>query len=180
MYREDMFPKSSGYWEYRKLKKSEEKEEHLMKKKAIKSGLLGIPAGIAIGYVITILISLGWGDGYYYPCVPTLVDNVGSEIGAVVIQTILCALIGCVYGAASVIWDIEEWSLTKQTVICFLIYSLSMLPCAYAVEWMEHSVSGVLIYFGIFCAIFVMIWAAQYLGWKYRINKINRKIALDK
>lgn len=151
-----------------------------MKKKAIKSGLLGIPVGIAIGYVITILISLGWGDGYYYPCVPTLIECAGSEIGAVAIQTVLCALLGLAYGAASVIWEIEEWSLAKQTTVCFFIYSLSMLPIAYAAGWMEHSISGVLIYFGIFCAIFAIIWAAQYLGWKYRINKINRKIALDK
>lgn len=151
-----------------------------MKKKAIERGLLGIPIGIAISYVITILISLGWGDGSYYPCVPALIESAGSEIGAVLIQTVLGALLGLVYGAASVIWEMEEWSLAKQTVVCFLIYSVSMLPIAYAANWMEHSLSGVLVYFGIFCAIFVIIWISQYLGWKHRIKKINHKISLDK
>ena len=151
-----------------------------MKKKAIKMGLLGIPIGIAISYLITILISIGWGNGEYYPCVPELVGSTGSEINAVTIRTALSALIGAVYGAASVIWGIEEWSLAKQTVVCFLVYSVSMLPTAYIANWMEHSISGVLGYFGIFCAIFIFIWASQYLGWKYRIKKINQKISLDK
>ena len=36
-----------------------------MKKKMILRGLLGIPVGIALGFVITVLISACMGDGLY-------------------------------------------------------------------------------------------------------------------
>ena len=36
-----------------------------MKKKLLLRGALGFPIGIAIGYVITICISLMWAGGYY-------------------------------------------------------------------------------------------------------------------
>jgi hypothetical protein len=65
-----------------------------MKKKVLLRGLFGIPTGIAIGYVITVMMSAFWGDGSYYPCVPAFVDAMGSEIRAVVVQTVLCGLVG--------------------------------------------------------------------------------------
>ena len=47
---------------------------------------------------------------------------------------------------------------------------------AYICEWMEHSVKGVLSYFGIFFAIFVVVWIVQYLIWKVRVSKIKEGI----
>ena len=37
-----------------------------MKKQIIKRGLFGLPVGIAIGFVIPLLISAAVGDGNYY------------------------------------------------------------------------------------------------------------------
>ena len=73
-----------------------------MKKKVLQRGLFGIPTGIAIGYVITVMMSAFWGDGSYYPCVPAFVDAMGSEIRAVGVQTGGCGLVGMVYAAGSV------------------------------------------------------------------------------
>lgn len=147
-----------------------------MKKKMFLSGLLGFPIGIAIGYVITILTSLGWGDGGYYPCVPELADALGSEINAVAVQAVLCGVIGAAFAASSVIWEIEEWSIAKQTGIYFAIVSMVMLPIAYFMGWMEHTVTGFLSYFGIFTGIFVVLWVTQYFSWKNKIKKINSKM----
>ncbi len=38
-----------------------------MKKKIFLRGLLGFPIGITIGYLITIFISLIWGQNHYSP-----------------------------------------------------------------------------------------------------------------
>lgn len=78
-------------------------------------GLLGFPLGIAIGYVITIIISLIWAHGYYSPVIPDLIDYVGSEIYAVILQTFLCGVMGSGFAMASMIWEHEEWSIAKQT-----------------------------------------------------------------
>lgn len=177
MFRGAMFQKSKKYWEYEGAGISlAERKGIMMKKKAFLRGLLGFPLGLALGYMITIAISLLLADGYYSPCVPALIDAAGSEIGAVLLQAVLSGLLGAGFGAASVIWEIEAWGLVKQTGIYFLIGSVLMLPVAYVNYWMEHSVQGVLSYFGIFAAIFVVIWIVQYAVNKRRVGKMNETL----
>lgn len=146
-----------------------------MKKAVVLRGLLGIPIGITMGYLITIFISLAAGYGDYAPCVPELAEELGSEIYAVALQAALCALLGAAFGAASMIWEIDAWSLMKQSGIYFLVISLAMLPVAYLTRWMEHTVKGFLIYFGIFLGIAVGIWIVQYLFWWGKIRRMREK-----
>ena len=147
-----------------------------MKKKIILRGILGIPIGITIGYLITIFISLGLANGYYSPCVPELISMMGSEIRAVIVQSVFSGILGAGFAASSVRWEIDHWSLVKQTGIYFAIASLLMLPIAYLAYWMEHSVVGFLSYFGIFILIFAMIWAIQFAIGKYNVKKMNEKL----
>lgn len=151
-----------------------------MKKKVLLRGLIGFPVGISIGYLITILISLIWGKGYYSPCVPELAVIMGSEIKAVMLQAFLCGLLGIGFGSASVIWEIEEWGLVKQTGIYFLIISLVMLPVAYFTYWMEHSIKGFFIYFGIFALIFLVIWIFQFVIGRINVKRLNDNLFKSK
>lgn len=147
-----------------------------MKKKMIKRSLLGFPLGITMGYLITILISLVWANGYYSPCVPELISIMGNEINAVILQTILCGILGVGFAASSVIWEIDSWSIVKQTGIYFSIISVMMLPIAYFAYWMEHSGVGFLIYFGIFVLIFAVIWIIQFVIGKHNVRRMNENL----
>lgn len=139
-------------------------------------GALGIPVGITIGTVISILVSLVWGQGCYSPCEPELVRAMGNEINAVILQTVLCGLLGAAFGAGSVIWRMENWSLIKQTGIYFLIAAAAMLPMAYFLYWMEHSVRGFFSYTGIFVGLFVLIWLIEYAVGRRVVAKMNAKL----
>ena len=167
MFPDGMLLKSNNYWDYEVVK---------MKKKIILRGLFGLPVGIAIGFVITLLISICIGDGSFYPVTPELIKTTGNELNAVVLQTILCAILGVEFAMASVIWEIDSWSLAKQSGVYFLIISVVMLPIAYFANWMKHSITGVLSYVGIFVMIFAAVWISQYLLWKRRIKKMNARI----
>lgn len=145
-------------------------------KNVLLRGALGIPIGIAAGYVITICISLVWGQGYYSPCVPELIDLMGNEIYAVILQAVLCGILGGAFGASSVVWEMENWSIVKQTGIYFLITASAMMPVAYFSHWMEHSIRGFLSYFGIFTVIFIFIWLIQYLIVRRSVKKLNSKL----
>lgn len=147
-----------------------------MKKKIIIRSLLGFPIGIAIGYLFTILISLVWANGYYSPCVPELISVMGNEINAVILQAALCGILGAGFSASSVIWEMDNWSIVKQTGIYFSIVSVIMLPVAYFAFWMEHNVIGFLIYFGIFILIFAIIWLTQFVVGKLNVKKLNEKL----
>ena len=147
-----------------------------MKKKAFLRGLLGFPLGIAIGHIISVLGSLFWANGTFEPCVPSLIASVGNEINAVILQTLLCGVIGASFAASSVVWEFENWSIAKQTGFYFLINAVFMLPTAYFLNWMEHSLMGFLVYFGIFTLYFAIIWLIQYFVWKHTLKKMNAKL----
>lgn len=147
-----------------------------MKKKAILRGLLGFPVGIAIGHIISVLSSLIFGNGAFDPCSPDLISYAGNEINAVILQTILCGVVGVSFSASSVVWEAEGWSMAKQTGVYFLVNTLVMLPTAYLLNWMEHSVGGFFYYFGIFTLYFSIIWAIQYFAWRIAVKKMNEKL----
>ena len=151
-----------------------------MKKEFVLRVFVGLLGGIVISYLITIGISLAIGDGSYYPCVPSLIERFGTEVTAIIMQTALSAVLGAGFAGSSIIWEMDEWSLLKQTSIYFGIVSVLMMTVAYVCEWMEHSVKGVLSYFSIFFAIFIVVWIVQYLIWKIRISKIKEGIQKNK
>lgn len=150
-----------------------------MKKKIIMRGLFGLPTGIAIGFVITLIVSACIGNGSFYPVTPELIDTMGNELNAVILQTVLCAIMGVGFAAASVIWELDSWSFAKQSGVYFMIISVIMLPIAYVTNWMKHTIIGVLSYVAIFAAIFVVVWLSQYLLWKRKIKKMNALVSKD-
>ena len=147
-----------------------------MKKEFVLRVFVGLLGGIVISYLITIGISLAIGDGSYYSCVPSLIERFGNEVTAIIIQTVLSAVLGAGFAGSSIIWKMNKWILLKQTGIYFGIVSVFMMTVAYICEWMEHSVKGILSYFAIFLLIFIVVWIVQYLIWKVRISKIKEGI----
>ena len=147
-----------------------------MKRKLILRGLFGFPVGVAIGFVITIIISVCVGDGSFYPVTPELIVTMGNELNAVMLQTVLCGIMGAGFAMASVIWEMDSWSLAKQSGIYFSVVCIVMLPIAYVTNWMKHTVGGILAYVGIFVVIFLVVWLIQYSAWKRKIKKMNDSI----
>ena len=145
-------------------------------KRAGLRGLMGMPIGVTISLAITIVISLIIGKGDYVPVVPQLIQECGSEISAVIAQTVCSLLYGAVYAGASVVWE-TDWSLLKMTAVHFAVCSLGALPIAYAMWWMDHSVKGALIYFGIFLLIYAVIWLSMRAKMKEKVDAMNKKIS---
>ncbi|MGN0651141.1 MAG: DUF3021 domain-containing protein [Oscillospiraceae bacterium] len=147
-----------------------------MRKKVFERTVPGFFIGIAIGQIISVLISLIEGSGEFLICVPEFTELIGNEAAAAAIQTLLCGVMGIGYAAASLIWESEKLNIAAQTGICFGIYAVTLLPIAYFTNWMEHSLLGVLGYIGIFAASFVVVWLNQYFLLKRKIKAINAKM----
>lgn len=146
-----------------------------MKRNIIHRCLIGMPIGLTISTIITVIISVIIGDGTYYAVVPKLSAECGSEIKAVIFQTVFSLLYGGAFAGASVIWE-TDWSLTKMTMTHLLICSAATFPIAWLMYWMDHSVSGLLRYFGVFFLIYIVIWITQYSSMKRKIAEINGRI----
>ncbi len=148
-----------------------------MKKIIIRRGFLGFPIGIAIGFTVALIISaFVIDDGLFHVASPEIIERMGNELNAVIFQTILSGIVGTGFAMASVIWEIDSWSLAKQSGVYFAIACAVMLPIAYFANWMPHSTAGVLQYVGIFVAIFIIVWLIQYFVWKSKIKKMNEGV----
>ncbi len=147
-----------------------------MKKKVFLRSLIGAPIGVAISYLITVIISLCMRDGQYYPVEPQLTLAFGSEINAVIIQLLGSMLYGAAFAGASVIWEAEGWSLLRMTATHLTVISVASFPIAYFMRWMPRTPAGVIIYFAIFLVIYAVIWLSQYSVIKKRIRKMNGKL----
>ena len=133
--------------------------------------------GVCIGYLITIVLSLFFLPGGGYICAaPALISSCGSEAGAVLLQFVLCGILGAACAAGSVIWENDNWSILTQSILHFLLTSLTIFPIAYVSHWMERTPQGLLLYFGIFMTVYLCIWLMQYLIWRRRVKQINKKI----
>lgn len=147
-----------------------------MFKTVLKRSALGALIGVVVSQIIAIVISLCIGDGSFYAVVPQLAERVDSEIIAVVIQTVCSLVYGAMFGGMSVIWELDNWSILKQTIVHFSVVSVVTLPIAYITEWMHHSILGAIIYFAIFAFCYASIWFSQYMSMKKHLDDVNKKM----
>lgn len=56
-----------------------------MKRKMIQRGLLGFPLGIAIDFVIIVVMSMRTGDGSFYPVASELIDIMKNELNVIIL-----------------------------------------------------------------------------------------------
>lgn len=147
-----------------------------MKKSILCRGILGGCVGIALSCLIAIFISLGWGNGAYLFCPPALIEAVGTEAGAAALQALLSALMGAALSAGSLIWEVERWSLMKQTALYLGLSAAAYLPVAYLLHWMEHSLRGMLGYLGSFLVFFAVVWGIQYGLARRKVARLNRHL----
>lgn len=92
-----------------------------------------------------------------------------SEMAEVTVQTLASLLYGAVWGGASMVWEMN-WSLTKQTLTHLILCSLATFPIGWLMYWIPHNTAGALRYFGIFFALYVIIWLSKYFSIRKKIR----------
>ena len=149
-------------------------------KKIISRVLYSFPIGISCSVGISLFLSLLFGEGKYYPFAASLVFFTGSEVKAMLLQTMLSGILGSVFGGMSFIWEIERWSILKQTAVYFLSVSIPMMGISYLLYWMEHSLNGFLLYFLIFVMVFFVVWLFNFAIYWFKVRGINEELDLEK
>ena len=147
-----------------------------IKKAVAKRAILGFIYGVFIGQTILIIESLFMRDGNFYPVAASLVNLAGTKIGAVIIQYFLTGIIGTTFAATTVIFEMDNWSLLKQTIIHFIITSIVMYTAGFLCGWFPHKLSSTLIWFGIFIVIYVIFWISFSSYYKNKVKKMNEAL----
>ncbi|MER2235289.1 MAG: DUF3021 domain-containing protein [Candidatus Limivicinus sp.] len=134
--------------------------------KALKRGAIGF----SIGIVVSLIISWLTGGGKLVSDV--LVQRIGSETGALIVDLILSGLFGAFCMAGTVFYEIEHWSLAKATFLHYLIVILCFPPLALFLGWVSKP-AEILIMTGIQTVCFILIWLFMYLRYRAEVKELN-------
>ena len=147
-----------------------------IKKAVAKRAVLGFIYGVFIGQTILILESLMMRDGNFYAVSSSLLELVGTKITAVIIQYFLTGIIGLTFAATTVIFEMDEWSLLRQTIIHFIITSIVMYIAGFLCGWFPHTVVSTLVWFGVFVVVYLIFWICFSLYYKNKVKKMNEAL----
>ncbi|NMA94185.1 MAG: DUF3021 domain-containing protein [Clostridiales bacterium] len=143
-----------------------------MKKRLITRLISGFAVGVLLVHLITFLVNY-LGSGQCVVCMPELSERLGS-VQAVVVQTLLGAILGMIAFAGTLFFDIEEWSLLRATAAhCALILSTFLIVGA-RLHWFSMHIIAISIMAGIIILMYALIWVIMYLIWKREIREMNR------
>ena len=150
-----------------------------MKKEVAKRAILGFIYGVFIGQTILIIESLFMRDGNFYAVSTSLLELAGTKIAAVIIQYFLTGIIGTTFAATTVIFEMDNWSLLRQTILHFIIVSIVMYIAGFLCGWFPHTVVSTLIWFGVFVVVYVIFWICFSMYYKNKVKKINSHLQND-
>lgn len=142
-------------------------------KKYVLRGLIGMCISLAAGQLICLVVSLAIHNGTWYGYWPIMERQYGSQLAAMLIQTLCNAVLGFIFGFITAIWDKDRWSLTRQTITHFVLVTTVCVLSGYLCFWYPHRLSGVLIALAEYIIIYVIIWICIYTNYRRSVNQIN-------
>lgn len=140
----------------------------------MKTIVVGSLLGIAIGYLITLLMSAIFANGEF-TLTPAFIKNYDSEILAFKSQTLMWAVVGIVFAVCNFIWS-NDWSLRKRTLLTMFIYLTTLLCAAYIGKWIVFEGIQITMFILIFFAIFAAIWGVEYFLTKKDVEELNKRL----
>ena len=139
-------------------------------KKALLRGFLGVPIGVFIMTLVGLLISLT--SGNLSMISPDHLGN-SSDLTVYTIQFILSCIMGFAFAIASTYFEVENWSIAKQTFLHFITISVVYFPTAVYLGWLELKLLPIVIFAAVFVTIYISIWLTQYTALKKKIKNLN-------
>ncbi len=146
-----------------------------MKGKIIRRGAAGFLIGVLIGNLIIILESMT-GEGQFRWAGDTLVQKAGSAAAAVFLQNLASGLLGAVCMAGTILYDLEDWELTKASLVHCLLCLAAYFSAALFCGWIEPNFGNIMLMAVIMTASYLLIWLIMYLRYRKEAEELNREI----
>ncbi|HEK9101259.1 DUF3021 domain-containing protein [Bacillus pfraonensis] len=123
-------------------------------------------AGMAMAMIYSLLfLGIGYTNGMDVLQTKTLLTHlVASNI------------VGMIFSFASFVFEREEWSILRQTIIHFIILLGTFLPIAIWIGWVPNHLVPILICISSFIVIYFIIWFTMTIYWKKKIEGLNKQL----
>ena len=122
--------------------------------------------GAVMGFAICLIISFLTSD----PETETL------SAGMKVLYIAVGALQGAIAMGATVVYQMESWSIARATVTHFLITFAAYFAMGYIQGWLELGSAVFWITTAVMIVIYFIIWLANYISYKRTIRKMNEEL----
>ena len=97
----------------------------------------------------------------------------GKEMFFVIISTYLLAF---VHAGASVFNQIDQWPITKSMFFHFSTLYLAYVICYLFNDWLKPDFKVIMIFTGVFAAIYFIIWAIVVISIKITEKRLNARL----
>ena len=147
-------------------------------RKVIFLSSIGFSIGVVFCVMLTsILATYSINDGTLYVCSPEFTEAVGNPVLALFIEMFFSGLLGAVCWGLTAVYEIEEWSLLKSTVVHYVTSMAAYFSVAFILRWLPPKDMGAnLLWFLIVTAGYIFIWLFNYITYRIQISKINREL----
>ncbi len=155
-----------------------------MKRSLLQSVLLRMLCGGGITVLLTEIVVLIntlivmrlTGNPQAVPLVPDYAARFENPYIALIIQVLLCGLIGMSFSGCSVIFEMEKWSLIKQAVLHFILTAIVWVPVGMFC-WGLGKYKNVYISVGISILItYVITWVSRIVLLRKETREINEQL----
>lgn len=136
----------------------------------------GVVFGAFIGFVMAIIFSALNDSTQFMPSTPSFINHFSSNLQATVVALILWGAIGLVFSVSSLIFKIENWSITRQTVVHLIVTYVLFTPLAIMAGWFPLNKFWLVIYSIIFIFIYLFVWFGHTYVARQQVKNINQAI----
>ncbi len=124
-------------------------------KKTIKSSIYGMQTGVVLGLFISLVFNYLYGSSHYYPSSPQFSEHFTNPLNAVLVSIILWATIGLLFSLGAIIFEVENWSLLKRTIInifylLFRFYTVSNSSRMVSIQYLLSNIFHDYVYLNIY------------------------------
>lgn len=124
--------------------------------------LYGSVIGLAVGHTSYFIYAL---SGNAITLEPRLV--IINYLGALLVGIWCCGI--------SIIFDIEEWSLLRQTITHSILLA-PYLPFAFYIGWVPPTICGKIYFVLVYFIIYLIIWFSFKLYWTKKAKELNEEL----
>ncbi len=142
-----------------------------MLEKTLKRAVRGFFMGIAIGYFISIISTMGkdsiLSDAF--------VQRIGNHHVGLLIHMLLTGLDGAICMAGMGFYDIERWPMIKSALLHWLLCIVVYIPISLYLDWFKVD-RDLLIMLGMMTIAYVITWVIIAVSYRSEVKKINVEI----
>ena len=135
--------------------------------KTLKRAGIGFIIGMAVGNIIALL------TGNPHMVVSSLLlERVGSQQTALLLQTLFSGILGAVSFAGVSLYEIDDWPLLRIAFVHYAIIELAYIPIALSLGWVV-SAAEVLIVSGINAIVYLIIFFIMFIRYRAEVRELN-------